>query len=335
MTETTHPNPLRIFDACTAFTRTEAMRTAVNLRLFTIIGEGAHRIADIAQRCGASERGIRTLCDFLVVEEFLTKNGDVYGLSPDAAAFLDERSPMFVGSIVNFLGSDVMTTNWRSLTRAVQEGGTAPESSTTQADAPVWVEFARSMAPMMVPAAHAIADIVDAQGASWKVLDIAAGHGMFGIVYAQRHPNSRVTAVDWSAVLKLAQENAGKMGVAERYETLAGSAFDIDFGSGYDLVLVPNFIHHFDGPTNLTLMKKVHASLRPGGKVAVLEFVPNNDRVSPPWPAKFSAMMLASTPSGDSYTFDEIAGVLTDAGFGDVRRHDLLPSPQTLVLASK
>jgi SAM-dependent methyltransferase len=311
------------------------MRTAVNLRLFTVIGEGAQRVSEIAGRCHASERGIRTLCDFLVVEGFLTKDGDAYGLAPDAAAFLDERSPMFVGSIVNFLASDFMSANWRGLTRAVCEGGTPPEASSTVPNAPVWVEFARSMAPMMVPAAHAMAEVASAHGAAWKVLDIAAGHGMFGIVYAQRNPGSRVVSVDWADVLKLASENARKMGVADRYETLAGSAFDVSFGAEYDLILIPNFLHHFDPPTNIGLLQKVHAALRPGGKVAILEFVPNPDRVSPPMPAQFSAMMLASTSKGDAYTFGELTRMLSDAGFKDVQRHDSPMSPETIVLGSK
>lgn len=95
-----------------------------------------------------------------------------------------------------------------------------------------------------------------------------------------------------------------------------------------------NFLHHFDAPTNTNMLKKVHAALKPGGRVAVLEFVPNPDRVSPPMPAGFSLTMLAETAGGDAFTFAELRGQLVDASFHDVEAHGL-PTPQTLLIARK
>jgi tRNA G37 N-methylase Trm5 len=135
-------------------------------------------------------------------------------------------------------------------------------------------------------------------------------------------------------VLELAKENAARFGVADRYETIPGSAFDVDLGSGYDLVLVPNFLHHFSLAQNQELLKRVHSALRPGGRIAVVEFVPNEDRVTPPSPAAFSLTMLAGTPSGDAYTFRELNQMFTNAGFSGTIRKDLSPAPQTLLVAT-
>ncbi len=121
-------------------------------------------------------------------------------------------------------------------------------------------------------AAHAIAEQVPSTG-PLKVLDIAAGHGMFGITIAQRNPEAEIVALDWAAVLEVANENAVKAGVDARYSTIAGSAFNVDYGDGYDLVLITNFLHHFDPPTNETFLRRVHAALKPGGKAITLEFV--------------------------------------------------------------
>jgi ubiquinone/menaquinone biosynthesis C-methylase UbiE len=189
------------------------------------------------------------------------------------------------------------------------------------------------MMPMMMPAAHAIADRL-ASRESIKVLDIAAGHGAFGITLAQRSPNAEIVALDWKPVLGLAEEHALAAGVHDRYRTIAGDAFTVDYGNGYDVVLVTNFLHHFDQSTNTNMLKKVHAALKPGGRVAVLEFVPNPDRVSPPMPAGFSLTMLAETTGGDAFTFAELRGQLEDAGFHDVEAHGL-PTPQTLLIARK
>jgi cyclopropane fatty-acyl-phospholipid synthase-like methyltransferase len=122
--------------------------------------------------------------------------------------------------------------------------------------------------------------------------------------------------------------------VQDRYRTLPGDAFKVDFGSGFDAALVTNFLHHFDPETCTNFLRKVHAALAPGGRVAVLEFVPNPDRVSPPVPARFSLTMLAGTPGGDAYTFAELKDQLEGAGFRNVSAHSL-PTPQTILLAQK
>ena len=79
-----------------------------------------------------------------------------------------------------------------------------------------------------------------------RVLDIAASHGLFGIAFGRRFPDCRVTGLDWGAVVAVARENADAAGMGDRYDTIVGSAFDVDWGTGYDVVLLPNFLHHFD-----------------------------------------------------------------------------------------
>jgi tRNA G37 N-methylase Trm5 len=188
---------------------------------------------------------------------------------------------------------------------------------------------------MMMPAAHAIADLVaGSPTGALRVLDLAAGHGMFGITVAQRNPRAEIVAVDWAPVLEVALDNARLNGVQDRYGTLPGDAFKVDFGAGYDVALVTNFLHHFDQATCTSFLHRIHAALKPGGRVAVLEFVPNPDRISPPIPAGFSLTMLAGTPSGDAYTFAELRQQLEDAGFSNVSAH-ALPTPETILLAEK
>jgi ubiquinone/menaquinone biosynthesis C-methylase UbiE len=108
----------------------------------------------------------------------------------------------------------------------------------------------------------------------------------------------------------------------------------VDFGGPYDVALVTNFLHHFDPATCTTFLRKVHAALKPGGRVVVLEFVPNPDRISPPMPAGFSLTMLAGTPSGDAYTLAELQQQLGGAGFGAASAHGL-PTPGTILVAQK
>ena len=173
-----------------------------------------------------------------------------------------------------------------------------------------------------MPLMHMPAEIMAAElrkgGESQKILDIAAGHGIFGIAAAKQNPAAHIYAADWKNVLEVATKNAQAMGVADRYHLLAGSAFETDFGSGYDLVLIANFLHHFDSPTCTTFMRKVQSALKPGGRAAIAEFVPNADRLTPPTAAAFSMMMLATTPNGDAYTFAELESISKSAGFARV-----------------
>jgi SAM-dependent methyltransferase len=331
------PSPQLFFQTINAHQRTEALKAALELEVFTAIGEGNTTAAEIAQRCQTSARGMRILCDYLTIMEMLTKQGDRYGLTLDSATFLDKRSPAYLGSATEFLCSPMMFENTKSIADAVRKGGTVMEAEgTVSAENPVWVKFARGMAPLMAMPAQLMAKLVDPQPAGkLKILDIAAGHGLFGIAFATNNPGAEVTAVDWKPVLEVAKENAQKAGVADRYHTIEGNAFDVDFGSGYDLVLLTNFLHHFDPPTNEALLRKVHAALADNGRVATLEFVPNDDRVTPPDSAGFSLIMLIGTPSGDAYTFAELEKMFANAGFSRSTLHPLPPTIQQVVVTEK
>ncbi len=223
------------------------------------------------------------------------------------------------------------------MTEAVRKGGTAIEGDgTIGPEHPIWVKFARGMAAMMAMPAQLMAKLVDPNAdQKLKILDIAAGHGLFGIAFATQNKQAEVTAVDWKAVLEVAKENAEKAGVADRYNTIEGSAFDVEFGSGYDLVLLTNFLHHFDPPTCETLLRKVRAALADGGRAVTLEFVPNEDRVTPPEVAGFSMVMLVGTPSGDAYTFSELEQMCANAGFSRSTLHALPPTFQQVVISEK
>jgi len=331
------PSPQLFFQTINAYMRTEALKAGIELEVFTAIGEGNTTPADIAKRCNASEKGIRVLCDYLTIMEMLTKKDGHYGLTLDSSVFLDKRSPAYLGGATEFLCSPMLTDGARHMTEAVRKGGTAMENDGTVGhDNPIWVNFARGMAPMMAMPAQLLAKLVDPNGdRKLKILDIAAGHGLYGINFATNNPQAEITALDWKAVLEVAKENAQKMGVADRYKTIEGSAFDVDFGSGYDLVLLTNFLHHFDAPTCETLLRKVHAALADGGRAVILEFVPNDDRVTPPDSAGFSMMMLTGTPSGDAYTFTELERMAANAGFSHSTLHPLPPTFQQVVISDK
>ena len=118
------PSPQLFFQTINAYQRSEALKAAIELEVFTAIGEGNSSAADIAKRCNASERGIRILCDFLCIMGFLTKDGDRYSLTPDSAMFLDSRSPAYLGGAIEFIASSTLTDGFKNFAEAVRKGGT-------------------------------------------------------------------------------------------------------------------------------------------------------------------------------------------------------------------
>jgi ubiquinone/menaquinone biosynthesis C-methylase UbiE len=275
---------------------------------------------------------VRILCDYLVIQHLLSKEGDRYSLTIDSATFLDRKSPACFGSVIGFMLDPRLTAPYADLAQIVRAG--LPSEGTVSHENPLWVEFAKHMAPLTYPTAMDLAEMV-AGDAPMKVLDIAAGHGLFGIAIAKRNPQAQITALDWPSVLAVARENAQKFGVADRHSTMEGSAFEVDFGGPYNLVLVTNFFHHFNRETCEGIMRKVFAALEPRGRCITLEFVPNDDRVSPPVPAGFSMMMLGSTPEGDAYTFAEYESMFRNAGFASSEQHAAPRAPQKIIVSRR
>jgi 2-polyprenyl-3-methyl-5-hydroxy-6-metoxy-1,4-benzoquinol methylase len=335
--QTTSPSPEHFFEAATSYQRSAALKAAVELELFTAVAEGSRDAHAIAARCNASERGVRILADFLVITGFLTKDAGGYGLTQDSAVFLDRRSPAYMGGALEFLLAPTLLAGFEDLAGAVRKGGTViPAGGTVAAENPLWVKFARAMVPMAAPVAGQLPQLVGAaQAGQFKVLDIAAGHGLYGLAFARHNPEAEVVGLDWPAVLDVAKENAQRVGAAARYSTIEGDAFGADFGEGYDVVLLTNFLHHFDAPTCEQLLRKVRAALKEGGAALTLEFVPNEDRVTPPLSAAFSLTMLAGTPSGDAHTYPELERMFKGAGFASSEAHQLSASPQQAIVSRK
>ncbi|MDP9036392.1 MAG: methyltransferase domain-containing protein, partial [Myxococcota bacterium] len=332
--EHTGPSADPIMDLAFAFQKTYALRAAVELDLFTAIGEGADTVSALTEARGVSDRGARILCDFLVTCTLLSKDADRYSLTPNSAAFLDRRSPAFFGTALEFLTLPEMMQGAAATAEIVRAGTLPAGEGALEPEHPMWVSFAQSMAGFMGLPAMLTAKLAPLPtDRESKVLDIAAGHGEFGIAVARSFPKARIVALDWPAVLDVARSRAADAGLANRFDELAGDAFDVPYGDDYDLVLIPNFMHHFDEKRNVELLTKVRSALKPGGCVIAVEFVPGEDRVTPPVPARFAYTMLTTTAHGDAYPATAFERMFALAGFERTEMTQLHPTPQTAIIA--
>ena len=336
MTHDDPQNPERIFKVINGYQLGRALEAAIRLDLFTQLGTAKLTAKELAERLGTSERGTRILCDFLCLSDFLEKEGSAYRQTEESSFFLDRSSDAFMGSITEFLLASQLVDSFKDLEQAVRKGGTiiGPEG-TMAPEHPLWIKYARGMAPLAAPAANFMAEIAElSQDRPQRVLDIAAGHGIFGITFAKRYPRAEVVALDWEPVLHVAEQNAGESGVSDRFHRISGSAFTVDYGGFYDVVLATNFFHHFDPATCEKLMGRMREALKPGGKVITLEFVPDEDRLKPAPAAGFPLIMLATTEHGDAYTFAQYDAMFRAAGFTKNVFHQVEKAPQDVIVST-
>ena len=329
------PNPGLVFDLINSYQRTAALRAGVELNVFGALGEEGASAHSIAKHCGVPLRGIRILCDYLTIAGLLEKTDGKYRHTPTSAVFLDPTSSASMAPTIPFLLTKNILHAGDLLTETIRKGHTALEKPIAGDEVEEWVMFAKSMHPMMGGAAEYLAEVGYETGPAKRVLDVAASHGLFGMAFAKRSPETHVTALDFETVLEVTKKNVTAAGLGRQYSYIPGSAFTVDMGGPYDIVLVTNLYHHFDIPTCEDLMRRFHAVMAPGGRMLTLEMVPNEDRVTPPVAAMFSMMMLQNTPSGDAYTLAEYTTMLRNTGFKDVALREVPRSAEQLVIAVK
>jgi 2-polyprenyl-3-methyl-5-hydroxy-6-metoxy-1,4-benzoquinol methylase len=321
----------------TAAEQTSILEAALELEVFAAFRGRSLDAAAVAEHCDASERGVRILCDCLVALGFLTKEAGRYAPTPDSATFLDPASSSYVGAGATFLRSAYRREGFDRLAEAVRAGGAVvSDEGLLGAEDPIWVTFARAMAPLARLHAKALAGAVELDKQEpQRILDIAAGHGLFGLALAERNPAASVVAVDWPNVLKVAADHAEQSGLSERYDTRPGSALEVDYGSGYDLALLTGFLHLFDTASCERLLAKAHAALADGGRAVIVDFIPDAEKVAPPVAATFAAVMLVTTPGGDAWTFEEYRSMAGRAGFARSEPLDLPGSPLRAVVCTR
>jgi 3-hydroxy-5-methyl-1-naphthoate 3-O-methyltransferase len=218
----------------------------------------------------------------------------------------------------------------------VATGEPVSEVNQEKSGAEFFRNFVLDIFPMSYPAAQFLARERNfgAKGEPVRVLDLAAGSGVWGIALAQSSPRVQVTAVDWPEVIPVTKSTAERFGLAERFSFVQGDLDDADFGSGYELATLGHILHSEGEARGRKLLAKTYAALASGGTIAIAEFLVNKERTGPTVGLFFAVNMLVNTRHGTTWSVEEIGEWLREAGFTDVRT---IPSPghSPLILATK
>lgn len=266
----------------------------------------------------------------LVALELLRKDdAGRHSLTPESATFLVSGKPGYLGGFMRH--SDTLIPKWLQLTEVVKTGRPAMAVNEESDGTEFFESFVEDLFAVGYPAARALAEALPGRK---RILDLAAGSGVWSIPLAQKLKDVRVTAVDWPGVLRTTRKVTARLGVAEQYEFRAGDLREADFGNGYDAAVLGQILHSEGAERSRSLLGKTFRALAPGGTIAIAEFLANDDRSGPPLAMLFAVNMLVNTKDGDTFTIPEISGWLTDAGFTDVRALEV-PAPSPLLLATK
>ncbi len=327
--------PERIMQFAWGYAPTIVLESAIRHRVFDVLDGAPKTLKETAEATGASERGLRAIMNVLVGLNFLARSGDKYSLTPESELFLVSTKPSFQGGLLKHTSTQLIP-KWLGLSEVVGTGKPVRSVNQEGDGSEFFQGFVMDIFPLSYPAAQVLAAHLELakRGGAAKVLDLAAGSGVWGIALAQSAPNVLVTAVDWSGVLPATQRSVERFGLTNRFAFIAGDLDSAGFGSGHDVATLGHILHSEGETRSKALLRKVFAALNSGGTIAIAEFLVNTDRTGPVASLIFAGNMLVNTDDGDTFSFEEISAWLKDAGFVNPRLLDG-PGPSPLVLATK
>jgi ubiquinone/menaquinone biosynthesis C-methylase UbiE len=332
---TTAPvTPERILQFAWGYVPPLVLEAAIRHHVFDTLDSGPKTAAEVSAATGASERGLTAIMNALVGLNFLARDEHAnYSLTPESAAFLVSTKPGFQGGLIRHC-SEHLIPRWLDLNEVVATGLPVASVNQEESGSDFFQNFVNDIFPMSYPAAQALARHFSANGQPVRVLDLAAGSGVWGIAQAQGSDHVHVTAVDWPGVIPVTQKTVARFGLSDRFSFVEGDLQQADFGTGYNLATLGHILHSEGQERSRALLAKTFTALAPGGTIAIAEFLVNSDRTGPVQALFFAVNMLVNTDTGDTYSFEEISSWLTEAGFSNARTLES-PGPSPLILATK
>jgi hypothetical protein len=327
--------PERIMQFAWGYVPPLVLEAAIRHRVFDLLDSGPKTLVEVQKQSGASQRGLSAIMNALVGMNLLAKDKQgVFSLTPESSAFLVSNKPGFQGGLL-LHGSEQLIPKWLHLNKIVETGRPQASINLEGAGADFFQRFVEGIFPLSYPAAQVLSNHLHSNGgAGMRVLDLAAGSGVWGIAMAQGSEQARVTAVDWPDVLPVTRKIVARFGLSDRFSFIAGDLQQADFGGGYTVATLGHILHSEGRERSRALIQKTFDALSSGGTVAIAEFLVNEDRTGPVNALFFAVNMLVNTDIGDTYSFEEISHWLKGAGFTNPRTLDA-PGPSPLILATK
>lgn len=331
------PTPERIMEIAWGYCAPYTLASAVEIGLFNRIAEGTNTLPALQKATGASGRGLRMLLDALTGMRFVAREGSgdgaTYRLAPDTAQFLVAGKPSYFGNFLK-LSTEHIARNWSRLTECVRTGQPVTTIENPEEGAAFWETLVEAIFPMNYPAAALAArELLRLHpNGPLRLLDVAAGSGVWGIAALQSDPRVEVVAFDLPTTLPTTRRIVERFGLGDRMQFQPGDIRKDDLGQGgFDAAVLGHICHSEGVEYTQRLLAKTARALKPGGTIVIADMLPNDDRGGPVFPLLFALNMLVHTTEGDTFTFAQYAAWLKEAGFKDARLLEgTAPSPLVL-----
>jgi SAM-dependent methyltransferase len=310
--------PAAIRELAMNFQSSRVLLTAVELRVFSLTGDGGLTSADVAGRAGSHPRATDRLLNALCAMRLLVKRDGRFWNTPEARRYLDDGSPEFAAGLAHTAS---MWHGWSGLTDAVREGRPALRAAINERGDGWLKPFIAAMHYRAAHQAPEVAALLGLDGVG-RVLDVGGGSGAFAMAFAAKAPGLVAVVFDLPNVLPLTRGYVADAGLSSRVTTSAGDYLADPLPKGFDLVFLSAVIHSNSPEQNAALLASCAAAVNPGGRVAVVDWVMDDDRVTPSVGAFFALNMLVATDRGDTFTEDEIRGWMNAAGLAPGPRID-------------
>jgi ubiquinone/menaquinone biosynthesis C-methylase UbiE len=266
---------------------------------------------------------MRMLLDALVALGLLTKRGEHFGLTPLSARYLVRKSPDYLGA---FFESDAAWNAWSQLAEVIRSGKPLHQVEQQEHAERFFPVLVRTLHVLHLDRARLAARALGAgrRRRGLRILDVACGSGVWSIPWAEADRQTRVTAQDFPAMLKVTRQYLKRHAVLRQYDFLPGDLNTVEFGvSCYDVAILGNILHSEGEQRARRLLQRLGRALSPAGRIVIVDMVPRDDRTGPPFPVFFALNMLLNTEAGDTYTLAEYNRWLKEAGFPRVSTKDI------------
>ena len=305
-----------------AYWKSQAVFAGVELGIFELLKKGGRESSEIVRRLGTNPRATEMLLNALVGLKLLSKKADRYQNTPVASRYLVRGTPVYQGNRIHHLHN--LWQRWERLQESIQTGRSALDEKEGERPDPQKVrDFMTSMHNYASMKAKNLLKNLEVRSFH-RLLDLGGGPGTYAIALAQKNPRLTAVVYDLAHNLEIAREFIKEAGLEDRVTTRVGNFLEEDLPEGdFDTVLVSNVLHIYDPPTNVSILRKCHKALQPGGRVIIHDFLLDKSGTGPVFPAFFSLNMLLGTCSGACYKEAEMREWLSAAGFSGIKTRRL------------
>lgn len=315
--EKTTWTPAQLLEVTGSYWSTCTLHASVKLDLFTPLSSESLSTNQLASRINCDNRGLAMLLNALAAMDLLEKTGEQYAATAFAGKFLSRTSPDYLGHII--MHHHHLISSWTKLDQAVQSGEPVRERVSHENVESSRESFLMGMFNLAMLTAPKIVPQIDLSGRS-RLLDLGGGPGTYAIHFCQQNPELSAVVCDLPTTRGFAEETVARFGLSERVSFLPGDFENEELPKGFDVAWLSHVLHGVGPETCTTVLKKAVSALDPGGMILVQEFILEDSKDAPVFPALFSLNMLIGTPEGQAYSQGELFDMLAAAGATEIRR---------------